>query len=96
MPKLPDPDNRKRWVLCGRYSIYSAMDDYLRHLASDRAVINGYNHEWINRYNVTPSTRVELITQTVTSLRADRVEGWGWRFLSEGKRPDPINTGPRR
>ena len=57
MPELADPDKRLRWTMCGRYSIYDAMDDYLRHLAADRTVINGYDHERINRYNVAPSTR---------------------------------------
>ncbi|WP_256815735.1 MULTISPECIES: SOS response-associated peptidase family protein [Pseudomonas] len=78
--------------MCGRYSIYDAMDDYLRHLAADRMVINGYDHERINRYNVAPSTRVELIRQTGDGLRVDRVK-WGWApFWAKGKRPDPINA----
>ncbi|ERK98575.1 hypothetical protein O999_14655 [Pseudomonas putida LF54] len=68
------------------------MDDYLRHLAADRTVINGYDHERINRYNVAPSTRVELIRQTSDGLRVDRVK-WGWApFWAKGKRPDPINA----
>lgn len=78
--------------MCGRYSIYDAMDDYLRHLAADRTVINGYDHERINRYNVAPSTRVELIRQTSDRLRVNRVK-WGWApFWAKGKRPDPINA----
>ncbi len=78
--------------MCGRYSIYDAMDDYLRHLASDWVVINGYDHERINRYNVAPSTRVELIRQVGNGLRVDRVK-WGWApFWAKGKRPDPINA----
>ncbi|MEF0146159.1 SOS response-associated peptidase family protein [Pseudomonas guariconensis] len=78
--------------MCGRYSIYYAMDDYLRHLAAERTVINGYDHERINRYNVAPSTRVELIRQTGDGLRVDRVK-WGWApFWAKGKRPDPINA----
>lgn len=44
--------------MCGRYSIYEAMDVYLKQLALDLVVINGYDHERINRYNVAPSTRV--------------------------------------
>lgn len=78
--------------MCGRYSIYDAMDDYLRQLAADRTVINGYDHERINRYNVAPSTRVELIRQTGDGLRVDRVK-WGWApFWAKGKRPNPINA----
>jgi putative SOS response-associated peptidase YedK len=78
--------------MCGRYSIYEAMDDYLRQLASDWEVINGYDHERINRYNVAPSTRVELIRAAEDGLRVDRVK-WGWApFWAKGKRPDPINA----
>ncbi|EKT4524943.1 SOS response-associated peptidase family protein [Pseudomonas putida] len=78
--------------MCGRYSIYESMDDYLRQLALDLVVINGYDHERINRYNVAPSTRVELIRQEPAGLRVDRVK-WGWApFWAKGKRPDPINA----
>lgn len=47
--------------MCGRYSIYEDMDTYLRQLELDLVIINGYDHEPINRYNVAPTTRVELI-----------------------------------
>lgn len=78
--------------MCGRYSIYEPMDVYLRQLALDLVVINGYDHERINRYNVAPSTRVELIRQNAAGLRVDRVK-WGWApFWAKGKRPAPINA----
>lgn len=47
--------------MCGRYSIYESMDHYLRELAPEQLVINGYDLCPIERYNVAPSTRVELI-----------------------------------
>lgn len=34
-------DKRARCGMCGRYSIYESMDDYLRQLALDLVVING-------------------------------------------------------
>ncbi|MFT0865998.1 SOS response-associated peptidase family protein [Pseudomonas sp. CAM1A] len=78
--------------MCGRYSIYESMDDYLRQLALDLVVINGYDHERINRYNVAPSTRVELIRPVPGGLSVDQVK-WGWSPLwAKGKRPDPINA----
>ncbi|HGM6776191.1 TPA: SOS response-associated peptidase family protein [Pseudomonas aeruginosa] len=78
--------------MCGRYSIYESMDDYLRQLALDLVVINGYDHERINRYNVAPSTRVELIRPVPGGLSVDRVK-WGWSpFWAKEKRPDPINA----
>ncbi|WP_251961816.1 SOS response-associated peptidase family protein [Pseudomonas sp. Marseille-Q5299] len=78
--------------MCGRYSIYESMDHYLRQLSLDLVVINGYDHEAINRYNVAPSTRVEIIRQVGDGLTVDRVK-WGWSpFWAKGKRPDPINA----
>ncbi|MGO3985885.1 SOS response-associated peptidase family protein [Pseudomonas sp. SAS7] len=78
--------------MCGRYSIYESMDHYLRQLSLDLVVINGYDHESIRRYNVAPSTRVEIIRQLDGSLSVDRVR-WGWSpFWAKGKRPDPINA----
>jgi putative SOS response-associated peptidase YedK len=78
--------------MCGRYSIYESMDYYLRQLSLDLVVINGYDHEPINRYNVAPSTRVEIVRQVGGRLSVDRVK-WGWSpFWAKGKRPDPINA----
>ncbi|HFQ8049089.1 TPA: SOS response-associated peptidase family protein [Pseudomonas putida] len=78
--------------MCGRYSIYESMDHYLRQLSLDIMVINGYDHEPINRYNVAPSTRVEIVRQVEDGLSVDRVK-WGWSpFWAKGKRPDPINA----
>lgn len=78
--------------MCGRYSIYEEMDLYLRQLALDRVVIDGYDHERINRYNVAPSTRVEVIRPAANGLSVDRVK-WGWApFGAKAKRPEPINA----
>ncbi|MFV2946409.1 SOS response-associated peptidase family protein [Pseudomonas japonica] len=78
--------------MCGRYSIYDDMDTYLRQLSLELVVINGYDHERINRYNVAPSTRVELIRPVAGGVGVDRVK-WGWSpFWAKGKRPDPINA----
>lgn len=60
--------------MCGRYSIYDSMDHYLRQLSLDLVVINGYDHEAINRYNVAPSTRVEIIRQVGNGLMVNRVK----------------------
>lgn len=78
--------------MCGRYSIYESMDHYLRQLSLDLVVINGYDHGPINRFNVAPSTRVEVIRRVDEGLSVDRVK-WGWSpFWAKGKRPDPINA----
>lgn len=72
--------------------MYESMDHYLKQLSLDLVVINGYDHERINRYNVAPSTRVEVIRPVDGGLSVDRVK-WGWSpFWAKGKRPDPINA----
>jgi putative SOS response-associated peptidase YedK len=46
--------------MCGRYSIYEPMDHYLKELAPQQLIINGCDLWPIERYNVAPSTRVEI------------------------------------
>ncbi len=41
--------------MCGRYSVYEAMDYYLRELAPWQLVIDYVPSEPINRYNVAPA-----------------------------------------
>lgn len=78
--------------MCGRYSIYEPMDHYLRELAPQQLVINGYDLWAIDRYNVAPTTRVEIIRPADGGLSIDKVR-WGWSpFWAKGKRPDPINA----
>ncbi|MDZ5601852.1 SOS response-associated peptidase family protein [Pseudomonas sp. RP23018S] len=78
--------------MCGRYSLYESMDFYLRQLALDKVVINGYDDERINRYNVAPRSRVELIRPVQGGLSIDRVT-WGWApHWANGKGPVPINA----
>jgi putative SOS response-associated peptidase YedK len=78
--------------MCGRYSIYESMDHYLKELAPRQLVINGYDLWPVERYNVAPSTRVEIIRPVREGLSIDKVR-WGWApFWAKGKRPDPINA----
>ncbi|RYE61896.1 MAG: hypothetical protein EOO82_00895 [Oxalobacteraceae bacterium] len=80
--------------MCGRYSICEPMDHYLKELAAEQLVINGYDIWSLERYNVAPTTRVEIIRPTEDGLSVDKVR-WGWSPFwakSEGKRPAPINA----
>ncbi len=78
--------------MCGRYSIYESMDHYVKELAPEQIVINGYDLLPIERYNVAPSTQVEIIRPTEEGLSVDKVR-WGWEpFWAKGKRPAPINA----
>lgn len=78
--------------MCGRYSIFEAIDDYLRELAPEQLIIDGYEPSPVGRYNVAPSTAVEIIRPTQGGLSIDQVK-WGWApFWAAGKRPAPINA----
>jgi putative SOS response-associated peptidase YedK len=78
--------------MCGRYSIYESMDHYLKELASEQLILNGYDLWPIERYNVAPTTRVEIIRPLDDGLSVDKVR-WGWSpFWAKGTRPDPINA----
>jgi putative SOS response-associated peptidase YedK len=78
--------------MCGRYSIYESMDHYLKELAPTQLVINGYDLWPIERYNVAPTSRIEIIRTTNDGLRVDKVR-WGWSpSWAKGKRPDPFNA----
>ncbi len=78
--------------MCGRYSLYEPMDHYLKELASEQLIINGYDLWPIERYNVAPTTRIEIIRPVEGGLSVDKVR-WGWSpFWAKGKRPDPINA----
>jgi len=78
--------------MCGRYSIYESMDHYLKELVPKQLVINGYELWLVERYNVGPSMRVEIIRPVREGLNVNKVK-WGWApFWAKGKRPDPINA----
>lgn len=40
--------------MCGRYSIYEPRDHYLKELAPEQLIINGYDLWPTERYNVAP------------------------------------------
>lgn len=78
--------------MCGRFAQYEGMADYLRELAAEQDVISGYDNVPIARYNIPPSTRVQILRGTEDGIHIDAVH-WGWApFWAKGKRPDPINA----
>lgn len=78
--------------MCGRFAQYEGMADYLRELAAEQDVISGYDNVPIGRYNIPPSSRVQILHGTEGGIHIDSVH-WGWApFWAKGKRPDPINA----
>lgn len=78
--------------MCGRFVQYRGVADYLKVLGTDRLVVSGYDNHPLARYNVAPSTQVNILYNQQDDLRIDPVR-WGWApFWAKGKRPDPINA----
>ncbi|MFP3847797.1 hypothetical protein [Pseudomonas sp. W5-01] len=57
------------------------MNHCLGTLATEQLVINGYDMRLIERYNVAPTTGVEIIRANEEGLSVDKVR-WGWSTFS--------------
>ena len=67
--------------MCGRFVQYQGVADYLKVLGTDRLVVSGYDNHPIARYNVAPSTQVNILYNQQDDLRIDPVR-WGWAPLA--------------
>ena len=78
--------------MCGRFVQYEGMAIFIEELSPQIELFSGYDAQPIDRYNVAPSTRVQLLHSAEDGLHIDAVK-WGWApFWAKGKRPDPINA----
>lgn len=78
--------------MCGRFAQYRSLADYLRELDSEEEVIGGWEDTPLERYNVAPSTQVQLLRSTAGGLVTAPVR-WGWMPVwAKGKMPPPINA----
>lgn len=78
--------------MCGRYSMYQAMEVYLRELAPPQQVISYVDPQPLARYNIAPTQRSMVLQGGEQGLLIDSVK-WGWApFWAQGKRPAPINA----
>ena len=78
--------------MCGRFAQYRSMRDYLRELDSEQDAMSGWEAEPIQRYNVAPSTQVQVLHSTGGHLVVAEVR-WGWApNWARGKMPPPINA----
>ena len=78
--------------MCGRFVQYEGMAIVIEELNPQIELFSGYDAAPINRYNVAPSTRVQLLHTVKDRLHIDAVK-WGWApFWAKDKRPVPINA----
>lgn len=78
--------------MCGRFAQYQSMADYLEELGSDQPLISGFDNVPINRYNVAPSTRVQLLHSAEGNTVISPVK-WGWApHWAKSNMPAPINA----
>lgn len=77
--------------MCGRFAQYKSLADYLRELDSEEKVIGGWEDTPLERYNVAPSTQVQLLHSTGGGLIAAPVR-WGWRPADALEMQRPINA----
>lgn len=78
--------------MCGRFVQYEGMAIFIEELSPRIELFSGYDAEPINRFNVAPTTRVQVLHTNEDGLHIDAVR-WGWApFWAKGKRPDPINA----
>ncbi len=78
--------------MCGRFVQYEGMAIFIEELSPQIELFSGYDAQPIGRYNVAPSTRVQVLHTAEDGLHIDAVK-WGWApFWAKGKRPDPINA----
>lgn len=78
--------------MCGRIVQQRGMPEYFSELAPRFRIISGYDAQPIDRYNVAPTTKVNILRADEAGIHIDPVR-WGWSpFWAKGKRPDPINA----
>lgn len=78
--------------MCGRFVQRQSLAAYLAELDSEQEVIWGWEDTPLERYNVAPSTQVQLLHSTAGGLIVAPVR-WGWSpGWAKGKMPPPINA----
>ncbi|WP_206214657.1 SOS response-associated peptidase family protein, partial [Pseudomonas viridiflava] len=78
--------------MCGRIVQKAGMPEYFSELAPRFRILSGYDGQPIGRYNVAPTTKVNILRVADDAVYVDPVK-WGWApFWAKGKRPDPINA----
>lgn len=63
--------------MCGRFTEYNSREEYLAFLGEEAEWDIPYDPEPVGRYNVTPRTRVLLLSERRSQLHLDPVH-WGY------------------
>lgn len=80
--------------MCGRFVQALGVAEYVATLNPQRSLLTGFDDVPIGRYNVAPTTKVQVLHPKGKGIRLDAVP-WGWApFWAKGpgKRPPPINA----
>lgn len=78
--------------MCGRFVQYEGMAVFMEELGPQLPLFSGFDAEPVNRYNIAPTTRVQILHTSEAGLYITPIK-WGWSpFWAKGKRPAPINA----
>ncbi|MGP3789405.1 SOS response-associated peptidase family protein [Pseudomonas sp. B392_1p] len=78
--------------MCGRFAQYKIAWEYLDPIGLDVPLLSGVSPEPIGRYNVAPTSKVQIIHQNSDGLLLEPLP-WGYApFWAQGKRPPAINA----
>ena len=79
--------------MCGRFAQYEPRSHYIEVLSPDKEFASGIDDIPLDRYNVSPGTRVLLLNQRDDKIFLDPVN-WGYQpsWAKESKRPPMINA----
>ena len=66
--------------MCGRFVQYEGMAVFMEKLGPQLPLFGGYDAEPISRYNVAPTTRVQILHSTEAGVHITPVR-WGWALL---------------
>lgn len=78
--------------MCGRFAQYKIAWEYLDPIGLDVPLLSGVSPEPIGRYNVAPTSKVQIIHQNSDGILLEPLP-WGYApFWAQGKRPLAINA----
>ena len=66
--------------MCGRFVQYEGMAVYMEELSPQLKLFSGYDAQPINRFNVAPSTRVQVLHGQEDGLHIDAIHWDGRHF----------------